>query len=142
MSKFAKFMKSNKRFRENVKYVVTESLTDEKGNGLEWELKPLTTNESEDIRESSTIEIPVKGKVGVFRPRVDTKKYIAKMLVKSVVFPDLNDAELQDSYGVMNAEDLIRAMVDNPNEYNKFTAFVQEMNGFSNLDDDVKEAKN
>lgn len=29
------------------------------------------------------------------------KKYLAKMVVSSVVYPDLYDRELQDSYGVM-----------------------------------------
>ena len=34
-------------------------------------------------------------------------------------------------------------MIDDPGEYNKFLAFVQEFNGFdSNMEDKVEEAKN
>ena len=89
------------------------------------------------------MEVPVKGKPNMFRPKVNSALYAAKMLAASVVFPDLNNAELQDSYGVTTPHDLVREMVDDPGEYNDFVAFVQEFNGFTNdMDDKVAEAKN
>ena len=53
----------------------------------------------------------------MYRPKMQTSKYIQKMIVASVVMPDLYDAELQDSYGVKTPEDLLFAMVDDPGEY-------------------------
>ena len=52
MSELSLFLKGNKRQRENVKYAATKSLCDENGKPLEWTLRPLTTKETEDIRES------------------------------------------------------------------------------------------
>ena len=89
MSNLSLFLKKNKKVKENVKFPATKSLCDEKGNPLEWEIKPLTTRESDDIREACTIEIPVKGKPNMFRQKVNSSKFGAKMLASSIVFPDL-----------------------------------------------------
>ena len=143
MSNLSLFLKKNKKVKENVFFAATKSLCDEKGNALEWEIKPLTTRESDEIREDCTVEVPIKGKPNMFRQKVNSSKFGAKMLVKSIVFPDLYNAELQDSYGVSTPEDLVREMIDDPGEYNKFLAYVQEFNGFdNNMEDKVEEAKN
>ena len=74
--------------------------------------------------------------------QLKTSKYIAKLLAASVVEPNLNDKELQDSYGAMTPEELIKEMVDDPGEYADFSAFVQKYNGFTSMDDKVEDAKN
>ena len=143
MSSFSKFMKSNKIMKENTTFPATKSLVDEDGKPLPWVIKPLTTKEHENIRESCMIEVPVTGKPNMFRPRLDTSKYIAKMVASCVVEPNLYDKELQDSYGVMTPEDLLREMVDDPGEYNDLIEFIQNFNGFNTtLEDKVEEAKN
>ena len=143
MSNFNRFMKSNKIVKENTTFAATKSLTDEDGKPLLWTIKPLTTAENENIRESCMIEVPVTGKPNMFRPKLNTAKYIAKMVAASVAEPNLYDKDLQDSYGVMTPEDLLKEMIDDPGEYNDFVAFIQEYNGFNTtLEDKVEEAKN
>lgn len=142
MSKFAKFMKANKVRKENVKYAPTASLVDENGKPLEWEFRHITSKEHEAIKEDCTTEVPVTGKYGMYRPKTDTQLYVKKLIVESVVFPDLNDAELQNSYGVMGAEDLLMELVDDPGEYTELAAYVQKVQGFKKLQDEVDEAKN
>lgn len=137
------FLRGNKKSRGTTKYAATSTLCDEKGNPLEWEIKPLTTAENDEIREACTYEVQVVGKPNMFRTKVNTSKYIAMMIARSVVFPDLNNTELQDSYGVMTPEELVKAMVDIPSEYDEFATFIQTYNGFdTSLDDKVAEAKN
>lgn len=143
MSKFSRFMKKNKIVKENTTYVATKSLVDENGNPLLWVIKPLTTKENDVIREECMVDVPVKGKPNVFRPRLNTSKYIGKMLCACVVEPNLYDKELQDSYGVMTPEELLKEMVDNAAEYDAFTTFVQNFNGFNGtMEEKVEEAKN
>lgn len=143
MSKFSRFMKSNKAKKENEKYAVTKSLCDENGNPLEWEFRHITSKENEAIRERCTIEVPVTGKPNMFRPKTQSSKYVREMITASVVIPDLMDAELQDSYGVKTPEELLMEMVDDPGEYNDLAAFVQKFNGFDvSFGDKVEEAKN
>jgi len=143
MGSLSLFLKQNKKKKENVKYKATRSLCDAKGEPLEWEIKPLTTTESETIREECTYEVQVTGKPNQFRQKLNTSKYLAKMIASSVVFPDLYNKELQDSYGVMTPEELIKEMIDNSAEYNDFAEFIQKYNGFDEmLSDKVEEAKN
>lgn len=143
MSKFTRFMKENKKVKENQKYAPTTSLTDEKGNPLEWEFRHITSKENEELRDSCTIEVQVKGKPNLYRPRLNTSKYMANMIVASTVFPDLYDAELQDSYGVKNPEDLLLALVDAPGEYAALEEWVQKFQGFDKtLEEKVEEVKN
>lgn len=143
MSSLNRFLKQNKKVKENVKYAVTKSLTDENGKALEWEIKPLTTKENNALQEECTVEVQVKGKPNMFRPKLDSQEYLKKMLVASVVDPDLYNSELQDSYGVMTPEDLLEEMVDDVGEFTAFVSFVQELNGFNvGLSEKVEEAKN
>jgi len=142
MSNFSKFMKSNKIQKQNVMHPVTKSLTDEKGNPLMWEIKPLTTKENEAIREACTVDVPVKGKPNMYRPKVDMNKYQTKLICAAIVSPDLNNTELQNSYGVMTPEDLIKEMVDDPAEYTDLMLFIQQISGFKTLQEEVEEAKN
>ena len=143
MSNFNRFMKQNKAKKENTQYPATTSLTDENGNPLLWDIKPLSTKDDEAIKDSCMLEVPVVGKPNLYRQKMNTTAYMAKMLVASVVSPDLNDAELQDSYGVKKPDDLLKELIDNPGEYNEFAMFVQKFNGFTTtLEEKVEEAKN
>lgn len=143
MSKFAKFMKANKTVKENGFYAATKSLCDEDGKPLGWEFRHISSKESEKLRDDCTKEIPVPGKPHMYRPKVDSRLYVQKMIAASVVMPDLYDKELQDSYGVVTPEELLLAMVDDPGEYNDLAAFVQKFQGFdTSFEDKVDEAKN
>ena len=143
MSRFSKFMKENKVEKKNGFYAPTKSLCDENGKPLEWEFRHITSKENEGLRDECTVEVPITGKPNMYRPKVLSGKYIKKMIVASVVLPDLYDAELQDSYGVSTPEELLLAMVDEPGEYNELAAFVQKFQGFdTSFDDKVEQAKN
>ncbi len=143
MSRFSLFMKANKAEKKHEKYAPTSDLLDEFGNPLEWEFKPITSKENENLRDACTMEVQVTGKPNVYRPKLDISKYIAKIIVASTVYPDLYDKDLQDSYGVMTPEELLYAMVDNPGEFQDFSVWMQKFQGFTKVfDDKVEEAKN
>ena len=142
MSNFSQFMKANKIQKQNVMHPVTKSLVDENGEPLLWEIRPLTTKENEAIREACTRDVPVKGKPNMFRPKIDMNAYQTKLICAAVVSPDLNNAELQNSYGVMTPEDLIKEMVDDPAEYTDLMVLVQNISGFKTIQEEIDEAKN
>lgn len=142
MSDFSLFMKQNKAKREEVQYAATKSLCDAKGKPLLWTLRPITTQEFQDMRDRCTIEVPVTGKPGMTRERTNGNKLNAMLLAACITYPDLHDAELQDSYGVKSAEDLVLKMIDNAGEYGLLVAKVNELCGFDiTLEDQVEEAK-
>ena len=126
-----------------MQYAVTKSLTDEKGQPLLWEIRPLTSKETNKLTDECTFQEQVPGKPNVFRNKINSTKLLQKMMVASVVFPNLNDKDLQDSYGVMTPEELITEMVDDPGEYNNFGKYLNELNGFNEgINEKVEEAKN
>ena len=143
MSKFSRFMKSNKIEKKNGFYAPTKSLCDENGKPLAWEFRHITSKENEAFRDDCTIEVQITGKPNLFRPKLQSGKYIQNLIAASVVTPDLYDAQLQDSYGVSTPEELLLAMVDDPGEYTDLAAFVQNFQGFNTpFEDKVDEAKN
>jgi len=143
MSDLKRFLKQNKITKANEKYAPTKTLLFENGEPLKWEFKHITSKQNEDIREGCTKDVPVTGKPGVYRQKLNTSKYLAQMIVASTVVPDLYNKELQDSYGVKTPEDLLFALVDDPGEYQDFCVWIQSFQGFTEtMDDKVKEAKN
>jgi hypothetical protein len=143
MSKFSAFMKSNKKEKQNETFAPTTSLTGEDGAPLKFEFRHITSKENEALRDDCTIDVPVTGKPNLFRPKLNTSKYLNKMICAATVVPDLYDAELQDSYGVKTPEDLMFAMIDNAGEYSELCTWMQKFQGFNKtLDDKVEEAKN
>ncbi len=142
MSEFERFMRKNKTMRSSRQYAPTNSLTDESGAPLMWTIRPLSTKECSSIREECTEDIPVRGKSNVYRQRLNTEKYIAKTLCACIEYPNLYDKALQDSYGVLTPEELLVAMVDDPDEYNAFVSYIQENSSMAcDINDEVKTAK-
>ena len=129
------FLKENKEKRENVFYPACESFKDKEGNVINWEIKPMSTIEEECLREDSMNIVEGRGILNI-------NKYIGKLVAGSIVYPNLYDAKLQDSYGVNTPEELLKEIVDKPAEYSKLARFVQELNGYKGVNKDIEKAKN
>lgn len=143
VSELSLFLKKNKKARGNTTYPATKSLLDAQGNPLLWEIKPLTTAEDERIREECTHEVPIPGKKNLYRTKIDVSAYLVRQMTAAIIFPNLLDAELQDSYGVKTPEELLKEMVDDPSEFTDLGNFIREYSGFdTDLSADVEEAKN
>ena len=72
----------------------------------------------------------------------DTDLYNARLVVACCVEPNFKDAALQEKYGVRGAEDLINLIL-NPGQYTDLLLAVQEINGFTDDVNDLRdEAKN
>ena len=66
MSNLSKFLKTNKIKKENVKYPATKSLCDDNGEPLLWEIRPLTSKESNKITDECSYQEQVPGKPNQF----------------------------------------------------------------------------
>ncbi|CAH1212283.1 putative protein YqbN [Paenibacillus plantiphilus] len=121
-------------------FIVSERFKDQSGTPVPWKLRSMTEEENEQCRKSATRR--VKGKGGVLVSETNPEEYLAKLVSASVVFPNLKDAELQQSYGVLGSETLLKKMLL-PGEYASLLGKVQEMNGYDkNLNDLTDEVKN
>ena len=142
MSTLSAFFAQNALKIENVKYVASKRFLDEKKKPIEWEIKSISSQEDEQLRKECTKRVPIPGKRGQYNQETDTDKYVGQMCVACTVYPNLNDAELQDSYGVKSADALLKKMLL-PGEYIEYKAKVMEVNGYDmSMEELVDEAKN
>ena len=127
---------------DNVEFVASDRFVDpDAGKPMPWEICCITAAENASLRKSCMRTIPVPGKKGQFTQDFDANAYLAKVSVRCTVFPNLNDAELQASYGVMGAEQLITTMLT-PAEFEDYSTKVLQVNGFQTGDEMVADAKN
>lgn len=160
MSNLTAFLAQNALKPENEKVVVSkrfvEPVIDEESGKqkidektkkpltkpVKWEVAAITSDEDDQLRKDNTRRMPVPGKKNVMIPETNYTAYLTDLAVKCTVFPNLHDIELQKSYGVMEAKELLKKMLL-PGEYDEYLATVQKINGFdTGMDDLVEEAKN
>lgn len=140
MGNLSCFLAENAEKRENRKLVVSERFRDKNGP-VEWELRPISATEDEELRRSCTKRVPVPGKKNQFTQDFDANAYLAKLAAASVVFPNLKDAELQNSYHVMGDEQLLKVMLYK-DEFDRLTELLVADSGAEDLNQLVNEAKN
>ncbi|MDR1754111.1 MAG: phage portal protein [Eubacterium sp.] len=139
MSNLSAFLYQNTLKTKKIKTIISDRFVDENGEIQPFEIQSITSGEDDEIRESCKI-ITKSGNKSVSEN--DLTAYSRKLVTRCVVFPDLNDKQLQDSYGVIGAEDVLNAMLL-PGEYARLFEKVKEINGFNHkFKDLVSEVKN
>lgn len=131
------FFKSNAKSLPDVKVVVSERFTNEDGTPIEWVLHPISTKKVEEITKRNTKTTIKNGKK---ESTVNEENLNAELLEAVVLYPSLNDAELQDSYGVSSANELLSVMLY-PGETKVLTNALQEVMAGTKAND-IDELKN
>lgn len=104
------FYRENRKDREEREVLLSERMAASDGH---WRIRPMTQRENAEIWK---------------RCGENEKRYEGMILAESVVFPELKDAELQNSYGVMGAERLLERMLT-AGEYDRLRQAVEAING-------------
>lgn len=127
---------------EETKYVASKRFKDKDGNPVEWTLKPINSGLDDAIRTQCTKKTPITGKRGQFTMDLDTDKYLSRICIECIVEPDLRNADFQNAFGVMSAEDLLHKLLL-PGEYTALREKIMEVNGYDqSMDELVEDAKN
>lgn len=123
---------------ENKEVIVSERFQED-GKPTPFIIRPVTQEENEELlrKHRKTVK---KGKEE--REVFDQIGYSHELAACAVVFPDLNDTELQRAYGVLGATKLLKKML----LIGEFATLAEEIRNLSGLDedinDDIDEAKN
>lgn len=137
MSTYRQFMKQNVKADEHEFHPISKRFVDENDEPILFEFRVLSSRDVDSARDSATV-ITRKGT----QPSLNTTKLMHALITASMVYPDLEDKELQDSYGVIGSSALISEMFNAP-EYNKLNEIVGALAGFDKDDEDlINEAKN
>lgn len=97
-------------------------------------VRPIGADEDEALRRSCTVRVS-DGHGGSF-PECEPNLYLTALAAASVVQPDLDDAELQNSYGVLGREKLLLKMLTKA-EFDRLCAAITR-EGFGELVDLAK----
>ncbi len=129
------FLRQNAIKPENVKVAISDRFLGEDGKPELWELRPISESHHLKIKDSCMRRSSRKRGA----PDLDSSLYNLRLMAASVVYPDLKDAELQASYGVVGGEELLKTMLL-PGETLDLLLKVQEVNGFDrDLTEEAKE---
>ena len=135
------FLKQNVEVVNETEYVASKRIKDANGEPIAWKIKILTTDETEKMRKKHTKRITDRI-TRQSEERFDTTAYNEELISKTITYPNLYDAELQDNWGVTEPVDLVKAMLT-PGEYADLLAAATEAQGFdAGMKDKVKEVKN
>ena len=138
------FFKENAEVAQNQHVVISERFKDDKGKPIKWEIRPLSEEKVDEIRKSCTqrVKIKIPGGGARFTDEIDSNALSAKMIIESVVYPNLKSIELQKSYNVAEAPALLKKMLL-VGEHTNLAKKVYEISGIDDdFDELVDEAKN
>ncbi|MDR0326303.1 MAG: phage portal protein [Oscillospiraceae bacterium] len=141
MSAFAAFMAQNAIKAEPLTVIVSKRFVGEDGVPEEWLVGPVTGAEDEELRREATRRRPpAAGNTrDGYVTEIDYNRYLGLLAARCTLYPDLNDAALQNSYGVLSPDSLLKTMLT-AGEFAEYAARVQEVCGFD-MDGAVEEAK-
>jgi len=140
MGDLSVFFESNTAVEVTEEVIVSTRFKDKDGKPVPWKIRSMTEEENEQCRKAATKR--VKAKNGQYVPETDYNQVVTNTVTTSVVFPNLKDAELQKSYGVMGAGELLKKMLRS-GEYAALVQKVQEINGYDReMNELVDEIKN
>jgi len=124
-----------------IEYVASKRFVGADKKPIAWKIQPITNDENESLQNQCKKKSFIPG-TRETQVTIDQQTFAAKLICKCVVFPNLNDATLQDSYQAVGAEELIQKMLT-PGEYTDLLLAVQKANGYeTGMDEKVKVAKN
>lgn len=141
MKTLSAFMKPSVEQVPNVQYAASPRFKGEDGKPMLWEIQCIDADEYSRIRSGCIKSIPVPGKKNQLTQHLDTYTFQAKVCARCTVFPDLNNAELQDSWGVTTPHELLGKMLTS-GEFDDYVTEVFQTNGFQTAEELVDEAKN
>lgn len=120
---------------ENKEIIVSDRFQED-GKPVPFIVRPITQEENGALIRKHT----KKDKKG--NEIFDRVAYNQEMVSSAVVFPDLENAELQKAYGVLGASKLLTTMLY-VGEYATLMQEVQELSGLDiDINDEIDEAKN
>ncbi|NFL75532.1 hypothetical protein FDB81_07280 [Clostridium sporogenes] len=112
------------------------------GKKKKMKFKPISADKGDELRKKCKKITIVKGQK---MSETDQYKFIANQIIETTVYPDLKNAELQKAWGVIGAEQLLKAMKSkmSDGEYMEWGSVVSEINGYDKgIQELVEEAKN
>lgn len=141
MNNLSAFMCPNVEQIANARFTASPRFRGEDGKPMEWEICCISADEYARLRSSCIKQVQLPGKKNQVTQQLDTYAFQAKVCARCTVFPDLTNAELQNSWGTAKPEELLGKMLIG-GEFDDYVAEVFRVNGFKSENELVDDAKN
>lgn len=155
MSSLKYFMKEELKKDEIIEIPGTETFCDDDGKPVPFKIRKIGIDEMSDIRKAYTVKKLAKDERGkqlfdrsgspVFVTTIDDTKVTNRLIVESVVFPNLKDKELMEFYGCLDVVDVPMKLFKKTKDYRYVSEQVLLINDLKEEESDnelVEEAKN
>lgn len=119
---------------------VSDRFVDKDGNTVKWKIRAISADTNQQLRRSCVSRIGTN-KAGQPIEKLDNALYQAKLATSCIVWPDLSDVKLLDSWSAGSAENLIRQMLL-PGEFDDLIMEILKFCGFKTDDELIDEVKN
>lgn len=144
MNNLQAFFAQNAEQPTQVEKVISKRFKDAEGNPIPFIFKAIDPARDAELRTQATKKTLItQGKQkGQFRSEFQPARYQNLFTIESIVWPNLKDAALQNSYEVVGEEQLYNEMLT-PGEATDAFLAAQEANNYEiDLEDLVEQAKN
>lgn len=131
------FFKENNIKIENVKYIASNRFKNENGEVIEWELKVLDNKKVDELRNRFSSRSYANHKEEF---KFNSEEFMKVFVTEAIVFPNLTDKDLQDSYGVFNPYELLQEILT-VGELTRLTEYINNLHDYK-ADKKVDEIKN
>lgn len=131
------FFKENNIKIENVKYIASDRFKDENGEVIEWELKVLDNKKVDELRNRFSSRSYVNHKEEF---KFNSEDFMKVFVTEAIVFPNLTDKDLQDSYGVFSPYELLQEILT-VGELTRLTEYINNLHDYK-AEKKVDEIKN
>ena len=138
------FFAQNAGKPKKVEKAISKRFKDENGEPIKFVFKAITPAKDTELQNKSMKKklITQGPKKGQYEQDFDPMYYQLLLTIESIEFPNLKDAELQNTYGVMDEVGLYNAMLLPAESVDAYAA-AQEANGYEHsMKELVEEAKN
>lgn len=131
------FFKENNIKIENVKYIASDRFKDENREVIEWELKVLDNKKVDELRNRFSSRSFVNHKEEF---KFNSEDFMKVFVTEAIVFPNLTDKDLQDSYGVFSPYELLQEILT-VGELTRLTEYINNLHDYK-AEKKVDEIKN
>ena len=140
MSDLKCFLAQNAMKAEDQEYIASKRFVQD-GKPVPWRLRVVTNEELDKIQKAARHK-EFNAKTRQYTVTTDQEQVVYEMAVASVVYPDLEDMDLQMSYGAGTPVELLKKMLT-PGELSDLLGAVNEVSGFQmDMNEKIKTAKN
>ena len=119
--------------------IISKRFKNKDGQPIKFKIKAITATRDTQIKKQCE-KREINKTTGQLMITTDYDEYLARLVTECTVYPNFKSKELQTSWGVLGADQLINKMLL-PGELTELSKHIQRLNGFETIEELKTEVK-